>query len=144
MKKLISCTFFILIGCLFAGGLVGQTQVQLLDLTIMPDLDQSGVSTDSIELDVAFKISNANQAVKTHFWLGTAKDSSNVLIVEAVFNTIGTITYLEYSGISNEVKNYAAGFQIKISKAAYASFSASTLFVETSNGQMTSRLYYTK
>lgn len=144
MKKLISQTFLILLGCFFAGGLVGQSEVKVLDLAVVPALEQTGMSADSIKLVVMFKISNANQALKTHFWLGTAKDSSNILTVEPVFSTVNSITTLSFGGSSIDVKNYAVGFYLITSKTNYNGFSAATMFVEATNGQMTSRLYYIK
>jgi hypothetical protein len=144
MKKLIIHTFIILTGCIFANGLVAQTDIKILDLAVLPKVEKIGESADSVELVIMFKINKSNKASKVNLWLGTAKDASDVLIAQPVFNTTGGNTFLVYDKISTEVKNYAATFYITLSKITYDSFSNATLFVETANGMKTTRLYYSK
>ena len=132
---------------MLVGGLKAQTDVKLLDLSIIKNfkkMQNANPADSSVELMVQFKINKANEASKTHFWLGSAKDSSNILIAEPVFNTTGDKTYLVYNNTSTEVKNYAAVFYVKVNKATYKNFPAATLFVETTTGQNTARLYYSK
>jgi len=98
----------------------------------------------TVELVIHFKINKAAEAAKAHFWLGSAKDSSNILIAEPVFTTTGGKSYIAYNNVSTEIKKYETVFYVKVSKAVYQKFSAATLFVETTDGKNTTRLYYVK
>lgn len=145
MKKTIYKVASVLVICLFIGQVSAQTtDVKILDLSVSLQYKNDTVVSDSVELLVNFKINKANKGVKVYFFLGTAKDSSNILVAEPVFSTTGATTNIIYNNISNEVKNYNSIFLVKTTKAIYESFVAATLFVETIDGPMTSRLYFVK
>jgi hypothetical protein len=119
-----------------------QTNVKIMDLLIIPTTSQDSIVNDSVELTVHFKINKPGDATKVHFWLGTVIDNFDIFSATPIFNTNGNVSYLAYSGNSNEVKNYLAVFSVKISKAYYTNLLKATLFVETNTGQFTNRLYY--
>lgn len=140
-KLLIGISFVVI--CLLSNYcLNAQTNIKLMDLSMRPIIKLDTIASDSIELVVSFKINKPNLANSAHFWLGSAKDSSNVLSLNPIFSSIGNTTTLTISGESIEVKNYLAVFHIKISSVIYSTPFKATLFVESNLGQFSNRLYY--
>jgi hypothetical protein len=143
MKRIIIKALVIVVFVIIAGSEgKAQTNINLLDLSIMPIISVDNAEQDSIELMVNFKINKPENAAKVHFWMGTAKDSSDILSVTPVFNTTSGKSKLTYNSISTEVVNYQASFKVKLLAREYSSLVKATLFVETKTGQLTSRLYF--
>jgi hypothetical protein len=147
MKKTKKYLLALFVGGMAMSNLKAQTDVRLLDLSIMKNfkkMQTTNPADSTVELVIHFKINKAAEAAKAHFWLGSAKDSSNILIAEPVFTTTGGKSYIAYNNVSTEIKKYETVFYVKVSKAVYQKFSAATLFVETTDGKNTTRLYYVK
>jgi hypothetical protein len=144
MKNILFKTMILLAFIFMMHGKANsQTNVKIMDLAIIPLISMDTTIQDSIELKVQFKINKPAEAAKVHFLLGTARDSSDILIISPpVFITNGGTTLLTYKGQSDEVKNYQAVFIVKINKADYSDLLKATLFVETNSGQYTTRLYF--
>lgn len=138
--------FFILliIVCCMATA-NAQTDVKVLDLSVLPfSANINQTQTDSVELSVRFKINKAAKASKVQFWLGSAVDQSNVFVATPTFSTSGNTTSINYQGKNKTIQGYETEFKIKISKQQYSAYTTATLFVETTDGQPTTRLYYYK
>lgn len=144
MKKTLKQLVLIFTGCMLISSLNAQTDVRIIDFSVLPMINFNAPAGDSVKLDVRFKINKANEAVKANLWFGTAKDSSNIFIAQPVFNTVGGTTSFIYNGVSQVVQGYEISFPITLSNAQYNGYVSVTLFVETVTGQTTTKLYYKK
>ncbi len=141
MKKVFKWCLMMFVVCILPNTLVAQTDVRILDLKIVP---VAGTSSDYTELAVSFKINKANKASKVQFWLGTSENRSDVFTAIPTISTTGNATQITYNGTSLEVKNFEINFKIKLSKQQYDAYKIATVFVETTDGKVTTRLFYEK
>jgi len=86
-------TFITLVVALFIGinayaQTLGNTQsptaVKIMDFTLLPLMQANATSGDSVELLVKFKINQPADAASVHLWLGTAPESSDIMVATAV------------------------------------------------------------
>ena len=108
-------------------------------------IEQSdSLASDSVELAINFKISDATNASKVHFWLGTAINDSSLFVAIPAFISNANEPFLSFQGKTNKIENHTVFFYLKTSKLLYNSFAFATLFVEMNTSEKTSHLYYKK
>jgi hypothetical protein len=138
--------FLVMAACFTWLGAGAQTQVKIIDLTVIPAMktDLSPQSNDSVAVNVVFKTQNASQAANAYLLFGTTQDASDIKLAEAHFTTAGGSTNIEYAGITKPVINYSTELKVVLSKSQYETFKNVALYVEDINGQQTPRLHFRK
>ena len=74
---------------------------------------------------------------------GTAKDSSNVLLLKGIINSRDNKIYLSVNGVEKEVIGYVTPTYISLNTQQYTNSSYLTVYVKDKSSLLTDRLYFT-
>lgn len=140
MKKLI--VYAVL--CILSANitLLAQSSIRIMDLkTLMViNADTTSIPSDSVDVQLKFKINNSSLAEKAHFCLGTSEGACNLDSNYANFTSNGTQYYVNYRNISQPIENYTANFIVRMLKNDFNSLKYVKLYVEGTSGQLSNIL----
>ncbi len=116
--------------------------VQIKDLVLIPEYSTNTIDTTSKQYRLNFKISDASNTSKAYLLFGSAKDSGNILNVQANFIHQGGSNSVSYNNQTNPVHAYTVYIPIQLLKSLHASLSYLTVYIQDGSGNFSNKLYY--
>ncbi len=136
MKQLL----FIIIALCCLSSYAQDSNVKIIDLTVIQKLTETSNEADGQILKVEFKIKNVENADKAFVLFGTTEEGSEILQAEASFTQSGDTYNLEYNNEIHQVKGYSAEVFISLTETLYSSYQHLTLYVLDKDGNTTQKL----